>query len=106
MCKYYKKEQSPLLLRCLVVAGGPPQPRALLLDVYSIKLLAKSIEKLICKGNNTKLTVHSCVPSLSDTSRAVAVGLQHPQPHSSIRFAAIKAMSAPTLTCGDGAVSG
>jgi hypothetical protein len=66
-------------------------------------LLAKSIEKLICKGNNTKLSVYSCVPALLDTPR---VGLQHPRPHSSVRFAAITAMAAPALTCGDGAVPG
>jgi hypothetical protein len=39
---------------------------AALVLYFSINLLAKLIEKHICKWNITKLTVSSCLPSLTD----------------------------------------
>jgi hypothetical protein len=49
------------------------------------KLLATSIEKLICKWIISKLSVKSCFPSQSDVLHAVTDGSNRQQPHLSSR---------------------
>ena len=79
---------------------------AALVLYFSINLLAKLIEKHICKWNITKLTVSSCLPSLTDVLWAAAVDLQRRRLRSSSRLRRIWTLAALTLVCGDGAVPG
>jgi hypothetical protein len=69
----------PRTLYCCINTG-----RIALIWYISINLLAKLIEKLICKWNSTKLTMQSCVPSPLNASNVVTDGLKRQGPHASI----------------------